>query len=420
MRGSFQGNGKTIQKNLPRRMKFQLYLLKRKLEDLLIWPFILLGRARADKYPLEESYEVFFFFPFFHTGGAEKVHAQIAQVFRQQKCLIIFTRKSHDQTFLPLFQASGHRILDISAYTDNKKTYWKNLIWRGVVSTHINRQKNPTIVFNGQCNFAYKCAPWIKAKTPQLELIHSFNSFSWIRIPFLPFIRQSIMISRKAIKDHEQQYAQLGIPGTYLSRIRLIMNGIPLPADAAPKEFAGNGLNVLYAGRATPEKRVHLVAEAALQAAGQELPLRFYFMGEVRDELPEKYHSVGHFYGNMGDPDQISAIYAQAHLLVITSSEEGFPMVVMEAMAMGCIILATPVGDLPHHIRDGVNGFIFSTSANEEVIIEEMLEMLQRLSNDSTTCRQISENNRTYAAEHFGWPNFAASYQQLFQTHTRA
>jgi L-malate glycosyltransferase len=398
-------------------MKFRLYLLKRKLEDLLIWPFILLGRTRADKYPLEESYEVFFFFPFFHTGGAEKVHAQIAQVFRNQKCLIIFTRKSHDRTFLPLFQASGHRILDISAYTDNKKTYWKNLIWRGVVSAHINRQKMHPIVFNGQCNFAYKCSCWIKAQVPQLELIHSFNSFSWIRLPFLPFIRQTVMISQKAIHDHQEQYANLGTPGYYLSKIRLISNGISLPTNPKVKNFDGKGLNILYAGRASPEKRVHLVAEAALRATREELPFRFSFMGEVRDMLPEKYHAAGQFYGNISDPHQIQSTYERNHLLVITSSEEGFPMVVMEAMAMGCIILATPVGDLPRHIRDGVNGFIFSTATNEEVILEEMISRLRQLSNDPILCREMSEANRAYAAEHFGLPNFASSYQQLFQTH---
>lgn len=400
-------------------MKFRLYLLKRKLEDILIWPFILLGRARADKYPLNESYEVFFFFPFFHTGGAEKVHAQIAHVFRQKKCLIIFTRKSQDQTFLPLFQASGHRILDISAYTDNKKTYWKNLIWRGVVSAHINRQKNHPLVFNGQCNFAYKCAPWIKANVPQLELIHSFNSFSWIRIPFLPFIRQTVMISGKAIQDHQEQYAQLGIPGTYLANIKLIQNGIPLPSNPIPKNFDGNGLNVLYAGRATPEKRVHLVMEAALQASQQELPFQFIFMGDVRDQLPEKYHAAGRFYGNLSDPVQIHSVYETAHVLVITSSEEGFPMVVMEAMSMGCIILATPVGDLPHHIRDGVNGYLFSTATSEAVIVEEMLSILRRLSDDPVRCREISDANRAYAEAHFGLTSFASSYQQLYQTLTQ-
>jgi glycosyltransferase involved in cell wall biosynthesis len=252
-----------------------------------------------------------------------------------------------------------------------------------------------------------------------LELIHSFNSFSWIRIPFLPFIRQTVMISGKAMQDHQEQYAQLGIPGTYLTKIKLIRNGISLPTKAVPKIFDGNGLNVLYAGRATPEKRVHLVMEAALQASQQELPFRFIFMGDVRDQLPEKYHAAGQFHGNLADPHQIQLVYETAHVLVITSSEEGFPMVVMEAMSMGCIILATPVGDLPHHIRDGVNGYLFSTATSEAVIVEEMLSILRRLSDDPVHCREMSDANRAYAATHFGLTSFASSYQQLYQTLTQ-
>lgn len=53
-------------------MKYRLFLLKRFVEDIFIWPFILLGRARADKYPQAEAYDIFFFFPFYHTGERRK------------------------------------------------------------------------------------------------------------------------------------------------------------------------------------------------------------------------------------------------------------------------------------------------------------------------------------------------------------
>jgi L-malate glycosyltransferase len=394
-------------------MMYTLFLLKRSVEAIFIWPFILLGKARADKYPLEESYEIFFFFPFFHTGGAEKVHAQVAQAFRGRKCLVIFTRQSHNDGFRETFAQAGHRVLDISAYTDNRRAYWKNLIWRGLVTAHINRQKRKPLVFNGQCNFAYKCAPWIRKDIPQLELIHSFNSFSWIRIPFLPFYRQTVMISRKAVTDHQAQYARLGIPGSMLSRILLIQNGIPLPVQVPDRRFDGASIRVLYAGRATPEKRVHLVAEAAMRCRESGFPASFSFLGDIRAHLPPSLQDAGYFYGITSDPGSISRAYAEADVLVISSSEEGFPMVVMEAMAMGCIILGTPVGDLPHHIRQGVNGFIFSSAKEERIVIEEMQDYLRALLADPALCARISAANIGYAQEHFGWPTFAGAYRAL-------
>lgn len=393
-------------------MIYRLFLLKRWLEDLLIRPFTWLGRAHADKYPMEEQYEIFLFFPFYHTGGAEKVHAQLAQVFADRKCLVLFTRKSHDNGFRRAFEQAGHRVLDISAYTDDKRRYWKNLIWRGVVTTHINRQQRTPLVINGQCNFAYKCAPWLNKNIPQLELIHSFNSFSWIRIPFLPFIRQTVMISRKAIADHTHQYARLGIPGDMLTRIRLVQNGIPLPADAGQKSFDGTHLRVLYVGRATPEKRVHLVAEAALRCREAGMPVSYSFLGDVRPSLPPSLQDAGYFYGMTDDPEIIRKAYAEHHILVISSSEEGFPMVVMEAMAMGCIILATPVGDLPHHIHPEENGMLFSDT-QEKTVLDEMPVFLERLRANPEACAHMSSNNIAYARAQFGLTTFAGAWRQL-------
>jgi hypothetical protein len=40
--------------------------------------------------PLKKEYRVFFFFPFYHTGGAEKVHAQIANATGGNDCIIFF------------------------------------------------------------------------------------------------------------------------------------------------------------------------------------------------------------------------------------------------------------------------------------------------------------------------------------------
>jgi glycosyltransferase involved in cell wall biosynthesis len=394
-------------------MKYRLFLLKRFLEDIFIWPFIQLGRAHADKYPMEETYAIFFFFPFYHTGGAEKVHAQIAQAFRGRACLVIFTRKSHNDGFRRAFELGGHRVLDISAYTDNKKAYWKNLVWRGVVSAHINRQKGRPLVFNGQCNFAYKCAPWLRRDIPQLELIHSYNSFSLIRVPFLPFYLQTVMISRKAIRDHTEQYARLGIPGTFLTRIRLVQNGVPLPDSIPARDFSGDSIRVLYAGRATPEKRVPLVAEAAMRCRESGIPASFSFLGDIRFHLPPSLQEAGYFYGNVDDPVAVNQAYAEADILVITSSEEGFPMVVMEAMAQGCIILATPVGDLPHHIRQGENGFIFSSTVDEGTVISEMLEFIRLLLGDAALRERISAANAVYAREHFGLTTFNNAYRQL-------
>ena len=45
-----------------------------------------------------------FVFPFFHTGGAEKVHLDIVKSFPKKDNLVIFTNKSYNMHFLEEFE----------------------------------------------------------------------------------------------------------------------------------------------------------------------------------------------------------------------------------------------------------------------------------------------------------------------------
>ena len=49
----------------------------------------------------------------------------------------------------------------------------------------------------------------------------------------------------------------------------------------------------------------------------------------------------------IGHIDDIPSFLADATFLVLTSDHEGFPNVVMEAMASGRAVVATDVGDVP-------------------------------------------------------------------------
>jgi glycosyltransferase involved in cell wall biosynthesis len=394
-------------------MKYRLYLLKRRFENLFILPFIMAGRLRARIYPLQAEYEVFFFFPFYHTGGAEKVHALISYVLKNRKSIVIFTRKSHNDGFRALFSDSGHDIIDISSYTDNKVKYWNNLVWRGVVTGHINRQRKRPKLFNGQCNFAYKCAPWVHSSIKQYELIHSFNSFSWIRIPFIPYYTSTVMISRKAMTDHYMQYMRLGIPDALAARICYIRNGIMTPPDVSPKETDDRPLSVIYVGRGTSEKRVHIILSIARACQDAGLPVKFTFVGDLSNLFKGRLPANCKATGNLNDPVELDHYYRAADVLMLTSSEEGFPMVVMEAMARGCIILSTPVGELPEHIMSNETGFLFSSITDEKTIEQEGVIWIKYLISHPDMCRSMSSKCILYARKHFGIDQFEQEYRAL-------
>jgi Glycosyltransferase len=392
-------------------MMYRLLIIKRCIEDIVIFPFVLMGKLAGSLYPLKKEYDIFFFFPFYHIGGAEKVHGEIAKAIGNENCIIYFTRKSHNDLFLKPFKDSGCNIRDISKYTDNKFLYFFNLLFRGILAYHINRQRHRPVVFNGQCNFAYKLSPWVNRRIPQVELIHSFSSFSWIRLPFLPFITRTIMISTRRINDHIEQYRRIGVPGKYDRRIQYIINGISLPKQ--PRVRANTITRVLYVGRATPEKRVHLVAQIASKTTSD---VAFAFMGDAQQVIPPALHSRCDFIPYTNDEKLIAAEYDRADVLIIVSSTEGFPMVIMEAMAHGCIIIATPVGDIPVHVKAGVNGFLFSSVENEDAIVQEGAAFVEQLKGNPQLLQTMSENNIKYAREHFGIDTFKATYVALIDS----
>ncbi|MGB3007664.1 MAG: glycosyltransferase family 4 protein, partial [Chitinophagaceae bacterium] len=367
---------------------YRLLLIKRLIEDIFLLPFIGTGRVIAFFKPLKKSYRIYFFIPFYHIGGAEKVHAQVIQATGSNDCIIFFTRKSHNEGFLEEFKKSGCDIKDISAFTDNKWLYFLNLIYRGIITGYINSQKQKPVVFNGQCNFGYKISPWVNKEIKQIELIHSFNSFSFIRTPFLTFIWKTVMISQQRIANHLSYYRKIGIPAEFDNKIQYIPNAISLPATI--KEKDKEKFTVLYVGRGGVEKRLHLVLQIAKQLQEKDPGISFEILGDVSDVINPPEYPFVKFYGNQTSETLINNIYAGAHLLILTSSTEGFPLVVIEAMANGCAILATPVGDIPLHVKNEENGCLFTSSEDENKIVAEGIAYIRQLKGNRLELESIS------------------------------
>jgi len=77
-------------------MKFRLYLLKRIVEDIFMFPLIMVGRAISFFSPLEKDYAIFFFFPFYYQLGSQApnfLKINLAQNI-PQSVVIVFEKKA--------------------------------------------------------------------------------------------------------------------------------------------------------------------------------------------------------------------------------------------------------------------------------------------------------------------------------------
>ncbi len=97
------------------------------------------------------------------------------------------------------------------------------------------------------------------------------------------------------------------------------------------------------------------------------------------------------------EPEEVPQYLNEIKLLVIPSYGEGMPRAALEAMACGCVVVATPVGSLPEIIQDGKTGFILKDNSPHQ-IAEDIARVLSHpdLDGISNNARTLIEREYTY------------------------
>jgi glycosyltransferase involved in cell wall biosynthesis len=127
----------------------------------------------------------------------------------------------------------------------------------------------------------------------------------------------------------------------------------------------GDGGYALFLGRMSPDKGVHTAARVAREAGTplriaakmREPAERAYFREEVEPLLGDGIEYVGEVAG----PDKLELLRDATCLLNPIDWDEPFGMVMIEAMACGTPVVATPRGSSPELIDEGVTGFVRSS-----------------------------------------------------------
>lgn len=145
-------------------------------------------------------------------------------------------------------------------------------------------------------------------------------------------------------------------------RIAVLHNAVPGPA-ALPDRPDGRPCKILFLGVVCERKGVPVLIEALADPALSSLGWTAIFAGngEVEHHRAQA-RSLGlagrtHFTGWV-DEQGARALLAEADILVLPSRNEGLPMAILEAMAYGLAIVATPVGAIADAVTDGETGLL--------------------------------------------------------------
>jgi glycosyltransferase involved in cell wall biosynthesis len=102
----------------------------------------------------------------------------------------------------------------------------------------------------------------------------------------------------------------------------------------------------------------------------------------------------------------MDSLYEQADIVVLTSQSEGIPLVLMEAMARGNIVLAPAITGIPELVTSGKTGFLYRPASLKDFIAKVFVIQALMLRRDSRQRSQILS-----AANRLDWVRHAAQIQ---------
>ena len=135
------------------------------------------------------------------------------------------------------------------------------------------------------------------------------------------------------------------------------------PAVSAPPVAPAGRALVFGVGRLVAVKRFDLFLSALAQARGLAPSLTGVLVGDgpERTRLQARAAALGLLPDGcvfVGSRDDVPGLLRQGVGFLLTSSSEGFPNVILEAMAASLPVVTTPAGDAALVVRDGVTGYV--------------------------------------------------------------
>lgn len=198
-------------------------------------------------------------------------------------------------------------------------------------------------------------------------------------------------------------------------KVVLIRNGIDTDFFV-PSNKANNTFTIGHVGRLSPIKNQCLLLEGYAHACerendfAQETALTIVGDGESEKNLKTLSEQLGisksvNFAGAQMD---VLKFYQTFDCFAMTSTAEGIPMTLLEAMSCGVAAAVTPVGGMPEVVNEDV-GYLFE-SANKEAVAKTLLSLWQN--KEKTTL--LGAKARERIEQLFSEQAMVNQYQELY------
>ncbi|WP_284152459.1 glycosyltransferase family 4 protein [Desulfofustis limnaeus] len=247
---------------------------------------------------------------------------------------------------------------------------------------------------------------------------------AWYR-PLALFLIRRIDVIIAISKEIEQEMRVIAVDP---SRIVSIPNGVDCSRFAEMEAqhrlhtrydmgFTPSDVLLLFVGRLVQRKGLDLVLQCWPRLSLREnLHLLIVGSGENQDDSIEQQardlinrNSLRniHFLGEVTNPEDYMPV---TDIFLFPSRLEGFPNVLLEAMASGLPTVASAIGGTVDLIIDGQNGLLFDRDDSEQ-----MLGKIEMLIEDADLRKRLGKNGRTSVRQNYAFETIAQQYLELYK-----
>jgi glycosyltransferase involved in cell wall biosynthesis len=365
------------------------------------------------------------------SGGVEKVILTIAQEVDNKKFSFhLITTLPSANEWRPKFESYFQNIVT-PAQKNINSLYFSPLYCRCI--SDLVRKLNIDIILISHSVDGYECLPKLKERLQVgiVDVLHN-NVYPPIEVvtKSAPYVDRRICISDKLKNYILETYKKHGIPRKYAERLEVINNGVDTRMYCVNAQTKGRfkarysipeeSKLVSFIGRLSEEKNPLLFVEIGARILARTAAKVHFVMagdgpelGKVKATIKDKNLDAN--FTLTGTIENVVDLLNDTDVLLVVSSIEGVPIVILEAMSMGIPVISTDAGAISEVIENDVNGFLIDLGKDNDALAKSFQDKILDLIEGEIDYNTYSSKARETIASNFTLNIMGSKYQRVFE-----
>jgi O-antigen biosynthesis protein len=345
---------------------------------------------------------VLFALPFMLIGGGERLLSGVAKhLVDAGYRIVIVTTLNADPEFgdsSSWFEEATSEIYHLPQFL--RREYWPDFL------EYLVAVKSVDVFWIAGSEFAYGQLPDLRRRHPHLRVADLlFNTEAHVANNRLYAGQIDLHLC-----ENDEVREWLVAHGEREDSLLVVESGIDTSEYTPVARERQLPLRVGYSGRLAEEKNPIAFVDLARVLPDSRFQFLMTGAGPLEAAVRRRAAKLSSSFEFLGVVDDIREHLASLDVLVLPSTMDGRPVVVLEALALGVPVIASRIGGLPALVRDGETGFLV-----EPGDVRGIARHLERLADDPAERERLKHSARAFAERTLDASAMNRAYEQALE-----